>query len=49
MRVRSNGGTAGVDETTLRSIEEQGVVHGKEPRGWNINLIIPRLALRHKH
>jgi len=26
MRVRSNGGTAGVDETTLRSIEEQGVV-----------------------
>jgi group II intron reverse transcriptase/maturase len=26
MRVRSNGGAAGVDEATLRSIEEQGVV-----------------------
>jgi len=25
MRVRSNGGAAGVDEATLRSIEEQGV------------------------
>src|SRR4051812_19621008 len=25
MRVRSNGGAAGVDQTTLRSIEEQGV------------------------
>src|ERR1700742_3604763 len=35
-RVRSNKGAAGVDETTLRSIEAQGETHsleGTQPRG----------------
>jgi hypothetical protein len=33
VRVRSNGGAAGVDEITLRSIEEQGVVQFLEGIG----------------